>query len=67
MTKIFAKKNSTKEIIAKKKFFNKISFYHSQGSVSAPLYMSWLEMLTKDMPPLVLVRGNQQNVLTFYS
>lgn len=38
-----------------------------QGTVSAPLYMSWLEMLTKDMPPFLLVRGNQQSVLTFYS
>ncbi|XP_052869377.1 bumetanide-sensitive sodium-(potassium)-chloride cotransporter-like [Anopheles cruzii] len=37
------------------------------GTVSAPLYMSWLEMLTKDMPPMLLVRGNQTSVLTFYS
>lgn len=37
------------------------------GTVSAPLYMSWLEMLTKDMPPFLLVRGNQTSVLTFYS
>lgn len=38
-----------------------------QDTVSAPLYMSWLEMLTKDMPPFLLVRGNQSSVLTFYS
>lgn len=38
-----------------------------KGSVSAPLYMSWLDMLTKDMPPFILVRGNQTSVLTFYS
>lgn len=38
-----------------------------QDAVSAPLYMSWLEMLTKDMPPFILVRGNQSSVLTFYS
>lgn len=38
-----------------------------QGSVSAPLYMSWLEILTRDMPPFLLVRGNQSSVLTFYS
>ncbi|XP_062565625.1 bumetanide-sensitive sodium-(potassium)-chloride cotransporter isoform X2 [Armigeres subalbatus] len=37
------------------------------GTVSAPLYMSWLEMLTKGMPPFLLVRGNQTSVLTFYS
>lgn len=38
-----------------------------QGAVSAPLYMSWLEVLTKGMPPFLLVRGNQNSVLTFYS
>lgn len=38
-----------------------------QDTVSAPLYMSWLDMLTKDMPPFLLVRGNQSSVLTFYS
>jgi len=38
-----------------------------KGSVSAPLYMAWLELLTKDMPPFLLVRGNQTSVLTFYS
>jgi solute carrier family 12 sodium/potassium/chloride transporter 2 len=36
-----------------------------QGTISAPLYMSWLEMLTRDMPPFVLVRGNQTSVLSF--
>ncbi|XP_057662624.1 bumetanide-sensitive sodium-(potassium)-chloride cotransporter isoform X1 [Diorhabda carinulata] len=38
-----------------------------KGTVSAPLYMAWLEVLTKDLPPYLLVRGNQQSVLTFYS
>lgn len=38
-----------------------------QDAVSAPLYMSWLEILTKGMPPFLLVRGNQSSVLTFYS
>ncbi|XP_074028973.1 sodium potassium chloride cotransporter [Leptinotarsa decemlineata] len=38
-----------------------------KGTISAPLYMAWLEVLTKDMPPYLLVRGNQQSVLTFYS
>jgi solute carrier family 12 (sodium/potassium/chloride transporter), member 2 len=36
-------------------------------AVSAPLYMSWLEVLTRGMPKMVLVRGNQMSVLTFYS
>lgn len=35
--------------------------------VPASLYMSWLETLTQGMPPFLLVRGNQNSVLTFYS
>lgn len=31
------------------------------------LYMGYLETLTADLPPVCLVRGNQQSVLTFYS
>ncbi|XP_071450086.1 bumetanide-sensitive sodium-(potassium)-chloride cotransporter [Hetaerina americana] len=38
-----------------------------RGVVSAPLYMAWLETLTRGMPPFLLVRGNQTSVLTFYS
>lgn len=38
-----------------------------QDTVSAPLYLSWLEILTKDMPPMLLVRGNQSSVVTYYS
>ncbi|KAJ8688514.1 hypothetical protein QAD02_024309 [Eretmocerus hayati] len=38
-----------------------------KGAVSAPLYMAWLEALTRDMPPFLLVRGNHSSVLTFYS
>lgn len=35
--------------------------------ISAPLYLAWIEVLTRDMPPIFLVRGNQTSVLTFYS
>lgn len=35
--------------------------------VSAPLYMAWLECLSRDLPPFLFVRGNQSSVLTFYS
>lgn len=35
--------------------------------VSAPLYMAWLETLSRGLPPFLYVRGNQQSVLTFYS
>ncbi|GAB6029314.1 solute carrier 12 [Chamberlinius hualienensis] len=38
-----------------------------KGTVSAAMYMAWLEILTRDMPPFLLVRGNQTSVLTFYS
>ncbi|XP_047996146.1 bumetanide-sensitive sodium-(potassium)-chloride cotransporter-like [Leguminivora glycinivorella] len=33
-------------------------------SLPAPLYMAWLEMLSRDMPPMLFVRGNDQPVLT---
>ncbi|KAM8706746.1 hypothetical protein ACLKA7_010934 [Drosophila subpalustris] len=37
-------------------------------AISAPLYMSWLEMLTSDIKcPVALARGNQTPVLTLYS
>lgn len=35
--------------------------------VSGPLYMAWLESLSRGLPPLLFVRGNQSSVLTFYS
>ncbi|XP_054160523.1 solute carrier family 12 member 1-like [Oppia nitens] len=38
-----------------------------KGTCSAPMYMSWLELLTQDMPPFMFIRGDQTNVLTFYS
>jgi len=31
------------------------------------LYMAWLEMITKGLPPVLLTRGNQTSVLTYYS
>ena len=31
------------------------------------LYMAWLDFTTKNMPPFLFVRGNQESVLTFYS
>lgn len=34
---------------------------------SSSLYLSWLEIMTKRMPPFLFVRGNQTSVLTFYS
>ncbi|KFP03766.1 Solute carrier family 12 member 2, partial [Calypte anna] len=37
-----------------------------KGAVSSALYMAWLEALSKDLPPVLLVRGNHQSVLTFY-
>jgi len=38
-----------------------------KGGVSAPMYMAWLEALTANMPPFLLVRGNQSSVMTYYA
>eukprot|EP00794_Sanderia_malayensis_P003357 gene3357-3846_t len=35
--------------------------------VSPVLFMSWLETLSAQTPPVLFVRGNQASVLTFYS
>ena len=35
--------------------------------VTSLMYMSWLEVLSADLPPILMVRGNQTSVLTFYS
>uniref|UniRef100_A0A4W5R793 Solute carrier family 12 member 3 n=1 Tax=Hucho hucho TaxID=62062 RepID=A0A4W5R793_9TELE len=38
-----------------------------RGKCPSALYMAWLETLSRDLrPPVLLVRGNQENVLTFY-
>lgn len=38
-----------------------------KGICSSGLYMAWIDTLTRDMPPILLLRGNQENVLTYYS
>ena len=35
--------------------------------VTSLMYMSWLEVLSADLPPILLLRGNQTSVLTYYS
>ncbi|KAI1725052.1 solute carrier family 12 domain-containing protein [Ditylenchus destructor] len=39
----------------------------SSSIVKSPVYMLWLELLSRDMPPMLFVRGNQTPVVTYYS
>ncbi|XP_025078245.1 solute carrier family 12 member 3-like [Pomacea canaliculata] len=36
-------------------------------SCPAGLYMAWLDTLSRDLPPTLLLRGNQESVLTYFS
>eukprot|EP00095_Tigriopus_kingsejongensis_P006531 maker-scaffold2421_size15883-snap-gene-0.1 protein:Tk06531 transcript:maker-scaffold2421_size15883-snap-gene-0.1-mRNA-1 annotation:"af190129_1na+ k+ 2cl- cotransporter" len=38
-----------------------------KSSHSNQLWMAWLEIMSRNMPPMLFVRGNQTSVLTFYS
>jgi solute carrier family 12 sodium/potassium/chloride transporter 2 len=38
-----------------------------EAAVPSGIYLAWLDVLTKQMPPFLLIRGNQESVLTFYS
>ncbi|KAM9766038.1 solute carrier family 12 member 1 [Menidia menidia] len=44
-----------------------VSMPIARKGVSDMLYMAWLDILTKDLPPTLLIRGNHKSVLTFYS
>jgi len=37
-----------------------------KNHISAPLYLAWLDFISKGLPPFMFVRGNQTSVLTFY-
>ena len=36
-------------------------------SIPFGIYLSWLDVISKNLPPFLMVRGNQESVLTFYS
>jgi len=38
-----------------------------RGQTSPALYMAWLDIMTRNLPTILLTRGNQEPVLTFYS
>ncbi|KAL3078264.1 hypothetical protein niasHS_012151 [Heterodera schachtii] len=38
-----------------------------RGLINAALYLAWLEAMSAELPPTLMLRGNQQSVLTFYS
>ncbi|VDM96051.1 unnamed protein product [Thelazia callipaeda] len=35
--------------------------------INTYLYMAWLDLMTRNLPPVLMIRGNQTSVLTFYS
>merc|ERR1712223_1416614 len=38
-----------------------------RGATPPAMYLSWLDIMTRKIPPFLLIRGNQTSVLTFYS
>ena len=36
-------------------------------SISAGLYLAYLDAISCNLPPIMFLRGNQKNVLTYYS
>uniref|UniRef100_A0A914I4H5 Solute carrier family 12 member 3 n=1 Tax=Globodera rostochiensis TaxID=31243 RepID=A0A914I4H5_GLORO len=41
--------------------------FTSANVVLSPVYGMWLELLSRDMPPMLFVRGNRTSVITYYS
>ncbi|WKX98263.1 hypothetical protein Q1695_013718 [Nippostrongylus brasiliensis] len=37
-----------------------------RSTTPPPLYVAWLEMLSRNLPPTILVRGNRQSVLSYF-
>jgi solute carrier family 12 sodium/potassium/chloride transporter 2 len=38
-----------------------------KSNIPHSLYLAWLDFTSRNMPPFLFVRGNQESVLTFYS
>uniref|UniRef100_A0A3Q4MZ62 Solute carrier family 12 member 3 n=1 Tax=Neolamprologus brichardi TaxID=32507 RepID=A0A3Q4MZ62_NEOBR len=44
-----------------------LDYSREAALIITTLYLAWLDFLSRDLrPPVLLVRGNQENVLTFY-
>ena len=57
------------EIIRENSFKSKVIYLtmpHPRSFVGANLYMSWLEMLSYNMPPMVFIKGNSKDCLTYF-
>uniref|UniRef100_A0AC34PVY2 SLC12A transporter C-terminal domain-containing protein n=1 Tax=Panagrolaimus sp. JU765 TaxID=591449 RepID=A0AC34PVY2_9BILA len=38
-----------------------------KGLTNSCLYLAWIDIMSRKLPPTLFIRGNQQSVLTFYS
>jgi len=62
---IFKKKISKQDLVG---FFDFSTLpIPRKQSISAALYLAYLDAISYNLPPVLFLRGNQKNVLTYYS